>query len=149
MLHQLDIVYKCIFHGEETKIIHTEPGEQVKIYPKKDGIKFANHKVFKYKFKEWEGLCPAIVKFGDKKVIMPWGVECHPKTTIDDIEVIKKRKNKPRQPKSTWEFTSSNGNGTYKVTKHGDKFKCNCMGFWRSKGNCKHVKEVKAKLNLI
>ena len=92
MLHKLDIVYKCIFHGEESKIIHTEPGEQVKIYPKRDGIKFANHKVFKYKFKEWGGLCPAIVKFGDKKVIMPWGVECHPKTTIDDIEVIKKEK---------------------------------------------------------
>ena len=76
---------------------------------------------------------------------MPWGVECHPKTTIDDIEVIKKRKNKPRQPTDTWSFTSSNGNGTYKVTKHGDKFKCNCMGFWRSKGNCKHVKEVRDK----
>ena len=146
MLHKLDIVYKCIFHGEESKIIYTEPGEQIKIYPKRDGIKFANHKVFKYKFKEWGGLCPAIVKFGDKKVIMPWGVECHPKTTIDDIEVIKKRKNKPRQqvqPKSTWEFTSSSGNGVYKVIKYGDKYKCDCMGFWRSKGNCKHVREVR------
>ena len=145
MLHQLDIVYKCIFHGEESKIIHTEPGEQVKIYPKRDGIKFANHKSFRYEVPEWKGLCPSIIKLGGVRKIMPWGIECHPKTTIDDIEVIKKRKNKPRQPTDTWSFTSSNGNGTYKVTKHGDKFKCNCMGFWRSKGNCKHVKEVRDK----
>jgi len=145
MLHQLDIVYKCIFHGEETKIIHTEPGEQVKIYPKRDGIKFASHKVFRYEVSEWKGLCPSIIKLGGVRKIMPWGIECHPKTTLADIKIIKKRKNKPRQPTDTWSFTSSNGNGTYKVTKHGDKFKCNCMGFWRSKGNCKHVKEVRDK----
>jgi hypothetical protein len=27
-----------------------------------------------------------------------------------------------------------------------DKLKCNCMGFWKSKGNCKHVKEVRIEL---
>ena len=148
MLHKLDIVYKDIFHGEESKIIYTEPGEQIKIYPKRDGIKFANHKSFRYEVPEWKGLCPSIIKLGGVRKIMPWGIECHPKTTLTDIKVIKKRKNKPRQPThpiNTWSFTSSNGNGTYKVTRHGDKFKCDCMGFWRSKGNCKHVKEVRDK----
>ena len=143
MLHKLDLIYKD--GREEVKIFHTEPGEQVKIHPRRDGITFANHKVFKYEFDEYPGLCPAIVKLGGKHKIMPWNVECHPKTTIDDIKVIVKRKNKPKE-KKTWKFESSNGNGTYKVTKQGDKLKCDCMGFWRSKGNCKHVKEVRKEL---
>lgn len=144
MLHKLDLVYSD--GREETKLIHTVPGEQVSIYPKRDKIRLANHRVFKYEFPEHPTLCPAIVKLGGVRKIMPWGVECHPKTEITDIVVIKKRKNKPR--KKSWKFESSSGGGTYKVTKDGDKLKCDCMGFWRSKGNCKHVKEVRNELKL-
>ena len=37
--------------------------------------------------------------------------------------------------------------GTYKTTYDPNKktYKCTCMGFWRSKGNCKHVKALKEK----
>lgn len=143
MLHKLDLVYDD--GTEETKIFHTVPGEQVKIYPERDKIHFSNHKVFKYEFPEHEGLVPVIVKLGGVKKIMPWGVECHPKTTLDDIRIIKKRKNKPTQ-KKTWKFESASGGGTYKVTTQYGKLKCDCMGFWRSKGNCKHVKEVRLEL---
>ena len=37
--------------------------------------------------------------------------------------------------------------GEYKTTYDPNKkeYKCTCMGFWRSKGNCKHVKALKEK----
>ena len=141
MLHKLDLVYDD--GRKESKIIYTKPGEQVTIYPQRDGIKSAGHKVFKYEFDEWKGLCPAIVKLGGVKKILPWGIECHPNTKITDIIVTKIKPIKPKSTKETFKFKSSSGGGTYKVTKDGDTIKCDCMGFWRSKGNCKHVKEVR------
>lgn len=141
MLHKLDLIYDD--GRKETKIVHTTHGEQVEIFPKRDGITFCNCKTFKYEFDKHPTLCPAIVKLGDRHVIMPWGVICHPETNIEDIHIKVKRKNKPTVKIEKWEFESDSGGGTYVVSKQGDKLKCDCMGFWRSKGNCKHVKEVR------
>lgn len=127
----------------ETKLLHLNPGEQVSIQPRRDGITFSNCKTFVYKVPKHPYLSPTIIRLGGKYKIMPHGIECHPKTTMDDIKVIVKRKNKPRVKKEKWTFESSNGNGTYTVTKQEGVIKCNCMGFWRSKGNCKHVKQVR------
>jgi hypothetical protein len=41
----------------------------------------------KYKVKKHPYLPIAIVRFTDKTVIMPAGIECHPETTLDDIIV--------------------------------------------------------------
>jgi hypothetical protein len=45
-----------------------------------------------------------------------------------------------------WNFKSSDGKGKYQVRQDMGKLKCNCMGFWKSKGNCKHVKEVRIEI---
>ncbi len=113
MLHELHIEYK---NGRtEHKIIHTNPGEQVILYPQQDGIKFANHKSFKYRVKQPK-MCIAIINLGDNTYIYPDKIICHPKTTIDDIEVIQTRVNKPRAEKpKTWVFESSSGGGIYEV----------------------------------
>ena len=146
MLHELHLEYDD--GRTETKLIHTIPGEQITIYPQRDNIKHSWHKVFKYCLPKHNLLTKAIVKFGDRYVIMPHGIECHPKTTMDDIEIIETRVNKPRQEKpKTWDFISSDGKGKYQVRQDMDKLKCNCFGYIRSKGNCKHVKEVRIELN--
>ena len=67
-------------------------------------------------------------------------IEVHPETTYDDVKWIK--------PKAKKEIEHIQGSmGTYKTTYDPNKntYKCTCMGFWRSKGNCKHVKALKEK----
>lgn len=39
----------------------------------------------KYKIKKHRYLPICIVKFANKTVIYPAGIECHPETTLDDI----------------------------------------------------------------
>ena len=63
-------------------------------------------------------------------------------TTLDDIEWVKPQ----RRPRA--DISVKSGDGKYKTTFNTatGNFKCSCMGFWRSNGNCKHVKELKASL---
>ena len=134
----------------ETKLIHLEPGEQVKISPQQDGIVTAGCKTFKYQVPKHGYLTKSIFRFGDKTFIYPPQIECHPKTTLDDIveylteeQLLKEKIEAPKVEIQKWEFESASGGGTYTVTlnKFGNP-KCNCPGTWRSKGRCKHVKEV-------
>ena len=64
------------------------------------------------------------------------------KTTLEDINWIKPQK-RPRA-----DIAVKTGDGKYKTTFNTatGKFKCSCMGFWRSNGNCKHVKELRESL---
>jgi hypothetical protein len=75
-----------------------------------------------------------------KKYIIPMWTEVHPQTTFDDIKWIK-----PKEKKVIEKVQGSMGE--YKTTYDPNKktYKCTCMGFWRSKGNCKHVKVLKEK----
>ena len=78
-----------------------------------------------------------------KLYLMPLGIEVHPETTMDDVNWTK--------PKLKKEIEHIQGSvGTYKTTYDPNKktYKCTCMGFWRSKGNCKHVKALKEKNKL-
>ena len=139
---------------KETKLIHLEPGEQVKISPQQDGIVTAGCKTFKYQVPKHRYLTKMIVRFGDKTLIYPEGIECHPKTTLDDVveylteeQLIEEKVEAPEVKVQKWEFESASGGGTYIVTlnKHGNP-KCNCSGFWRVKDKekgCKHVQEVR------
>lgn len=135
----------------ETKIIHLEPGEQVKIYPLRDNITTSNCKTFKYQVEKHPYLCLAIVKLGDQTYIYPSKTECHPKTTLDDVLEIDntqpKEESKPRE-KHTWKFKSSNSDSTYVVREKWGKLKCDCPGTWRAKDRrCKHIQEVEKELN--
>jgi hypothetical protein len=145
MLHELYLEY-----GDgrtETKIIHTNEGETVTIYPQRDNIVCSGHKPFKYYIPRWRGLTKAIVRFENRYVIMPHGIECHPKTTMDDIVIVDEPVAKPQKIiEEKWEFTSSDGKGKYNVRVDMGKLKCNCMGFFRAKNKdigCKHCQEVR------
>jgi hypothetical protein len=126
---------------KETKLIHLELGEQVKIYPQRDKIVAANCKTFKYKVPKHEYLPKMIVHFGVKTFIYQANIECHPKTTLEDIveyltkeQLLNEKQEVPKVKVQKWEFESASGNGTYTVTlnKHGNP-KCNCSGATRSR----------------
>jgi hypothetical protein len=135
MLYNVNIVYD---NGQSTsKIIHSVT--PISLYPKRDKIKSSVVSVHKY---EVEGsFHPGLIQLDDgKKYIIPKWIEVHPETTYDDIIWVQ-----PKQKKIIEHIEGSVG--TYKTTydPNKDKYKCTCMGFWRSKGNCKHVRALKEK----
>lgn len=83
-----------------------------------------------------------LVEQDGKKFMIPEWVEVRPDTVYEDIKYNAPKKK--RQKAEVFEFESSSGNGTYRVRKMPDgRFHCNCPGSWRSRGNCKHIKEVR------
>jgi hypothetical protein len=135
MLYNVNIVYD---NGQSmNEIIHSVT--PISLYPKRDKIKSSVVSVHKY---EVEGsFHPGLLQLDDgKKYIIPKWIEVHPETTYDDIIWIQ-----PKQKKIIEHIEGSVG--TYKTTydPNKDKYKCTCMGFWRSKGNCKHVRALKEK----
>ena len=147
MLAELTLEYD--YGRTEVRVV---PIEESTIYPKKEGIRHASCRPFKYEVPKHNYLCVAIVKFGDRYVIMPSGIECHPKTTLNDIKEIesteqirveKELKQPKKEEKKSWKFESASGGGTYFVTQTPKGLKCNCPGTWRAKDRrCKHIKEV-------
>ena len=136
MLYSIEIVYD---NGQTTnEIVHsTKP---LTIYPKRDGIRSSKASVHKYEIEHH--LPPTIFNSptDNKKYLVPMWIEVHPETTYDDIKWIR--------PKAKKEIEHIQGSmGTYKTTYDPNKntYKYTCMGFWRSKGNCKHVKAIKEK----
>jgi hypothetical protein len=120
---------------------------------KTKSIKHASCQSFKYKVDKHPYLCVAIVRYSDKTMIMPAGIPCHPKTTLEDIIEIDNTpvevKEKPVEKKK-WMFESSSSEGFYQVTENMGKLKCNCPGTWRAKDRrCKHIKEVEIELGIV
>lgn len=84
MLFQLNIKYK---NGEEeTKIVYSNDEESVSKYRDTAMIDFS-YKPFKYYIKKHRYLPKAIIRFPNKTMIYPEGIECHPKTALDDIVI--------------------------------------------------------------
>lgn len=138
MLYNVNIVYD---NGQSTtEIVHSN--KPLTIHPKRDGIKSSIVTTHKY---EVEGsFHPGLITSSDgKKYIIPKWIEVHPETTYNDIVWIQ-----PKQKKVIEHIQGSVGK--YKTVYDPNKktYKCTCMGFWRSKGNCKHVKALKEK-NLV
>ena len=138
MLYTIKTVYD---DGRVTDdIISSQP--PLTLHPVRDGIRSSIVSVHKY---EIEGpYHPGLHTASDgKKYIIPKCIEVHPETTYEDIIWIQ-----PKQKKVIEHIDGSMGK--YKTTYNPNKntYKCTCMGFWRSKGNCKHVKALKEK-NLV
>ncbi len=132
--------------------------EETTIYPQRDNIRHSGCKPFKYKVEKHPVLPLTIARFINKTVIYPSQIECHPKTTLKDIEEIipvgqqiqietpievKKEQSKE------WKFDSSSGGGTYTVkqTKTG-KLLCDCPGYFRARDRekgCKHIQEIRSR----
>ena len=135
MLYTVKIVYD---DGRVTDdIISSQP--PLTLHPVRDGIRSSIVSVHKYKI---EGpYHPGLHTASDgKKYIIPKWIEVHPETTYEDIIWIQ-----PKQKKVIEHIDGSMGK--YKTTYNPNKntYKCTCMGFWRSKGNCKHVKALREK----
>jgi hypothetical protein len=83
---------------------------------------------------------------------MPLWKEVIEGTTLNDINWIKpKPKKQPVKQKPVIETNvSGSGLGEYttKYYPESGKFHCTCPGYWRSGGNCKHVKAMRVKLGL-
>jgi len=139
MLYNVEIVYD---DGRSiTELVHSE--KPLTIHPKQDGIRTAKVNVHKYEI-EYH-LPPTIFSSptDGKKYLVPMWVEIHPNTTYDDVKWIK--------PKEKIVIEHIQGSmGEYKTTydPNKNKYTCSCMGFWRSKDNCKHVRALREK-NLV
>jgi hypothetical protein len=144
MLKRQILFYK---DGRKTdNIIYTDNSTPTITYPKRDNIKHGFLTTYKYDVKLKMGECVALVKLGEKLILMPLNVEVHPKTTLQDVNVIKKKiKEKPAK---TFTFKSSSSDSTYTVKEINNQYVCNCTGFFRvkdKKKGCKHIQEIKLK----
>jgi hypothetical protein len=131
-------IQKQFQDGTVTDEIISSPSPYV-INLKKEKVVASMAKVHKY---DYEHIYPPTLYIANdgKKYIIPLWIEVHSETTVDDINWTK--------PKFKKEIEHVQGSmGTYKTTYNPNKktYKCTCMGFWRSKGNCKHVKALKEK----
>ena len=107
-------------------------------------------RLFKY---DYEGHTPpSILKLSGKTYIVPSWKEVLPETRLEDINWIKpKPKKQPAKQKPVVETNvSGSGLGEYttKYYPESGKFHCTCPGYWRSGGNCKHVKAMRVKLGV-
>ena len=89
-----------------------------------------------------------------KLVMLPTWEEVHPQTELEDI-ILKRPEVKVRKERViTQKYNVKNDEGDVYVVSHNtseNKWRCNCMGFWRLKNKaegCKHVKEIKGELGL-
>jgi hypothetical protein len=129
--------------GEITEsIMNTSNDAPLTIYPNNNTKhSFVQRMMYDYK----GNIPPAIVITLTGKYIVPGWIKIHSEATRDDINWIKD-KPKPIKETKVFTFTSASMPGVeYKVTKVENHITCNCQGYFRSGGNCKHVKEVRAK----
>ena len=105
---------------------------------------FIGFKLFKYDYNHH--IAPSLTSVNGKKYIVPLWQEVLPETTLNDINWIKPKIKKILESKTITKInTSSSGLGKYttKYYPESGKYHCSCPGYWRSNGNCKHVKEMK------
>jgi hypothetical protein len=71
----------------------------------------------------------------------------HPKTTLEDVKLIRPKKEKRTEPIIETNISSS-GDVTYETKYYPDSgnYYCNCPGVWRAKDRrCKHIKALELK----
>ena len=150
MLYKLSLGYED--GSFETKIDYKEPNTIFTIYPQRDKIRYSSFTPFKYEVEKHPSRPVTIIHFLDKSVIYPAQIECHPKTTLNDIRIIETNILPPDPPKieesKQWKFKSSSSDGIYVVKQTIKGLKCDCPGSWRAKDRkCKHIREVENILN--
>ena len=126
-----------------SRIIYKPEGETLSFNPKGFGS-FIHVQMFKYEYKH-EILPPSLVTLGNNKFIVPTWQKVNPNTTLKDINWIKPKPKKQKTETVIKTHISGSGLGEYttKYYPESGKYHCSCPGYWRSRGNCKHVKEMK------
>ena len=132
-------------HGNlRSRIIYRPDGEPFGFNPKGFGS-FVNVQMFKYEYKH-EIIHPSLfVDQEGQKYIVPTWQKVDPNTTLKDIEWVKLKPKKQRAKTVIETHISGSGLGEYttKYYPESGKYHCSCPGYWRSKGNCKHVKQMR------
>lgn len=97
----------------------------------------------KYKVKSI--IPPRIYKANDNKTyILPTWEEVSENTTMDQVEWIQPvSKPEPKLTVSAWKPEMGENKYNTHFNVQANKFFCSCPGFWRAKGECKHVKALK------
>jgi hypothetical protein len=89
---------------------------------------------------------PRLYQARDNKIyIMPAWIEVTSDTTMDDIEWIKPVYEPKTITSSAAVWKPELGENKYntRFDAAANKYFCGCPGFWRAKGECKHVKALK------
>jgi len=98
-----------------------------------------------FKYESRSKYC-GLLSTNGKKYLTPDWIEVLPETTMFDIKPFEEEnRGRPKKVERNdeWKFESSSSDVVYTVRQVGVTYKCNCPGFWRSRGNCKHVKQVR------
>ena len=134
---------------KEDNIIFVDGSSLTTIHPQQDNIKHSFLTTFKYKVKLNEGEAVALVRFSDDVTLYPSNIKVHPKTTMDDIEVVRVEKKVKKQEPNIYKFESSSSSSIYTVREVAGRFKCNCSGYFRVKDKekgCKHIQKVRSQV---
>ena len=135
------------YGNPRSRIFHRPDGEAFSFNPNGFGS-FVAVRRYKYEY-EHPVLPPTILELNGKTYLMPLWKEVVKGTTIDDIEWIKPKPKKKRTEPVIETFTSGSSDSVYTTKYYPDSgnFHCTCPGSWRSRGNCKHIKELRNKIN--
>ena len=125
-----------------SRIVYRPDGEAFSFNPKGFGP-FVNVRMFRYEYKG--AIPPALATFSGQTYIVPSWQKVDPNTTLKDINWIKPKPKKHRAKTIIKTHISGSGLGEYttKYYPESGKFHCTCPGYWRSGGNCKHVKQMR------
>ena len=135
------------YGNPRSRIFHRPDGEAFSFNPNGFGS-FVAVRRYKYEY-EHPVMPPTILELNGKTYLMPLWKEVVKGTTIDDIEWIKPKLKKKRTEPVIETFTSGSSDNVYTTKYYPDSgnFHCTCPGSWRSRGNCKHIKELRNKIN--
>ena len=132
------------YGNPRTRIIHRPDGEGFSHGP---GFGPTMVSRFQYEYKH-EVLPPGLVSIGGELFLVPTWQKVDKNTTLKDINWIKPKPKVKKQPIIETHISGS-GLGEYKTKYYPEsgKYHCSYPGYWRSSGNCKHVKQMKNKIN--
>tara|TARA_B100000212_G_C26984037_1_gene367852 strand:+ start:36 stop:491 length:456 start_codon:yes stop_codon:yes gene_type:complete len=135
------------YGNPRSRIFHRPDGEAFSFNPNGFGSFIAVRR-YKYEY-EHPVMPPTILELNGKTYLMPLWKEVVKGTTLDDIEWIKPKPKKKRTEPVIKTFTSGSSDNVYTTKYYPDSgnFHCTCPGSWRSRGNCKHIKELRNKIN--
>ena len=125
-----------------SRIVYRPDGEAFGFNPKGFGP-FINVQMFRY---EYKGIIPpALATIGGQKYIMPSWQKVDLNTTLKDINWVKPKPKVKRSKTVIRTFNSGSSDAVYTTKYYPDsgKYFCDCPGSWRSRGNCKHVKQMR------
>jgi len=129
-----------------TRIVHS-PTSQFSFKPRGLG-KFVNVQRFYYEMEHAYLSATLWINNEGDKILLPTMQKVHPKTTLEDIKVIRPKPKKRTEPIIETHISSSSKDIEYTTKYYPDSgnFYCTCPGTWRAKDRrCKHIKALELK----